>query len=827
MPNLTSNPVSNPIAGPVIGLVGNPNCGKTTLFNVLTGANQRVGNWPGVTVERKEGRYRQLVQGTEQTVVVVDLPGVYSLDAEDAATGLDELVARDYLLAGEADVIVNIVDASNLERNLYLTTQILEMGVPLILAPNMMDVARKRDIKIDAIALSEKLGCPVVALSAASGQGVSQLKRCVQTQAAHPTVPAARVLYAPEIEAAIFALSPLLQVTDSPPLDPPLDPPPQIDPSPTRRDKSVNARWLAINLLSDETDSPIAQQGEAVARLVSAHWQSIEAALEEDLDLVIADYRYSYIRQLVDCVVQANREVTTHFSDRIDRIVLSRWWGIPIFLLVMYVMFTISINVGGAFIDFFDISFGSVFVGGVAHLLSQAQAPGWLIGILADGIGGGIQTTATFIPQIFLLFVLMSVLEDSGYMARAAFVMDRLMRFVGLPGKSFVPMLVGFGCNIPGVMATRTLENKRDRFMTIMMNPFMSCSARLTVYALFCAAFFPVGGQNKVMGLYLLGILAAIFTGLVLKHTLLPGEVAPFVMELPPYHVPNLKSVVLRGYERTTAFVTKAGKAIVLVVMILGFLNTVGTDGSFGKHNSQSSLLSTVGRAVTPAFTPMGITHENWPATVGLMTGVLAKEVMVGTLNSLYGELAQAQTAATTVPNPPYRFWENIGRAFASIPKKLTTDVPRLLLDPFGFGSANTQGLSSANIARSDAKAQSVAAAQGVSLSTYGQMAQRFGSPQSAFAYLLFVLLYFPCVSATGAIYRETNLGWTIFIGCWTTGLAYGVAVAYYQMATFGAHPFSSLLWIGGSAVVLAAVILGLKLAAPAARQNRSALKLP
>ena len=804
--------MSNLNIGPTIGLVGNPNCGKTTLFNALTGANQRVGNWPGVTVERKEGRYRQLAQGAGKgrgpEVVVVDLPGVYSLDAEDEATGLDELVARDYLLAGEADVIVNIVDASNLERNLYLTTQILEMGVPLILALNMMDIARKRDIKIDEVTLSKQLGCPVVTMSAAAGQGVLELKRCVQKQIAHPTVPETRVAYAEEIEGAIATLTPLLQ---------------QSDLQQTQKNNSVDPRWLAINLLGAETDSATANHGEAIARLVSAHRQSIEAALEEDLDLLIADYRYSFIRQIVDDVVRANQEVTTHLSDTIDRIMLSRWWGIPIFLLVMYAMFTVSINVGGAFIDFFDISFATVFVDGVAHLLSQAQAPGWLIGILAEGIGGGIQTTATFIPQIFLLFVLMSALEDSGYMARAAFVMDRLMRFVGLPGKSFVPMLVGFGCNIPGVMATRTLENKRDRFMTIMMNPFMSCSARLTVYALFCAAFFPVGGQNRVMGLYLLGILAAIFTGLVLKHTLLPGEVAPFVMELPPYHVPKLKSVLLRGYERTTAFVTKAGKAIVLVVMILGFLNAVGTDGSFGQQNSQRSLLSAAGRTVTPMFSPMGITDENWPATVGLMTGVLAKEVMVGTLNSLYADLAQEQTAA----DPPYRFWDNIGQAFVSIPQNLSTEVPKLLFDPFGFGSTNTQGVTQENIARSDAKAQSVATAQGVSLSTYGQMAQRFGNNQSAFAYLLFVLLYFPCVSATGAIYRETNLGWTVFIGCWTTGLAYGVAVAYYQMATFATHPLSSLLWTGGLAVVLAAVILGLKLAAPEVRRNRSAIKLP
>ena len=361
--------------------------------------------------------------------------------------------------------------------------------------------------------------------------------------------------------------------------------------------------------------------------------------------------------------------------------------------------------------------------------------------------------------------------------------------------------------------------------MTIMMNPFMSCSARLTVYALFCAAFFPVGAQNRVMGLYILGILAAIFTGLVLKHTILPGEVAPFVMELPPYHIPKLKSVLLRGWERTKAFIQKAGKAIVLVVMILGFLNAVGTDGSFGKQDSQGSILSAFSRSVTPVFTPMGITRENWPATVGLMTGVLAKEVMVGTLNSLYDELGQEQNSAAAAPDEPYSFWGGIGQAFISIPQNLTTQVPQLLLDPFGFSSTNTDGLTQDDVSQGDDKAQAVAAAQGVSVSTFGQMAQGFGSTQAAFAYLLFVLLYFPCVSATGAIYRETNLGWTVFIGCWTTGMAYWVAVGYYQMATFGAHPLSSLLWMSGLVVVLAAVLLGLKLSSPDARTKRSELK--
>ncbi len=795
------------MANPIVGLVGNPNCGKTTLFNALTGANQRVGNWPGVTVERKEGRYRH----RDQEIVVVDLPGVYSLDAEDAATGLDELVARDYLLSGEADVIINILDASNLERNLYLTTQILEMGVPLIVGLNMVDVAKKRDIRIDVLALAEKLGCPVIPLSAASGQGVPKLKGCIGARVIDPAVPSAKVSYAPEVEAAIASLLPLLQ---------------QHSPS------QVDLRWSALRLLNDESGSAIELQNPAVAQAVSTHRESIQLTLQEDVDLIIADYRYSFIRSLVERVVASSSVVKANVSDRLDRIVLSRWGGIPIFLAVMYLMFTVSINIGGAFIDFFDIAFATVFVDGTAYVLGALNAPGWLIGLLADGVGGGIQTTATFIPQILFLFVFMSALEDSGYMARAAFVMDRLMRFVGLPGKSFVPMLVGFGCNIPGVMATRTLENQRDRFMTIMMNPFMSCSARLTVYALFCAAFFPVGGQNKVMGLYVLGILAAIFTGLVLKHTLLPGDVAPFVMELPPYHVPQLKSVLFRGWEKTRAFVTKAGKAIVIMVMILGFLNSVGTDGSFGKQNSQGSILSAVGRTITPVFTPLGITQENWPATVGLMTGVFAKEVMVGTLNSLYGELAQENAVAVASPDDPartsqpaYSFWGGMGAAAVSIPNNLIGQMPSLLLDPLGLGSAKTTGLTSAEIARNSDQAKAVAAAQGVSVSTFGQMSQRFGDNKAAFAYLLFVLLYFPCVSATAAIYRETNLGWTVFIGSWTTGMAYWVSVAYYQMATFAVHPLSSGLWLSGLGMVLAAVLLGLKLASPEARRQRAAIK--
>lgn len=755
-----------------IGLVGNPNCGKTTLFNTLTGANQRVGNWPGVTVERKEGKCR----ANGEPITVVDLPGVYSIDAEDTTTGLDELVARDYLLSGEAHVIVNIVDASNLERNLYLTTQILEIGLPMIIALNMMDLAEKREIWIDPQLLSQRLDCPVLPICAHTGKGVFQLKAAIQQALEHPHVPKTYVAYPPLIEEALTDLLPVLEAQGG---------------------ATSHIRWFALNLLQYD-DRHLPELGEATIQNIIEHRHRIHQTLGEDTDLLIADCRYTWIRHLIQGVSQRTNLVTQTRSDRLDQIALNRWLGIPIFLAIMYVMFLVSINVGGAFIDFFDIAMGTIFVGGTAHILQQMSAPGWLIGLLADGVGGGLQTTATFIPQIGFLFFFLAILEDSGYLARAAFVMDRLMRFVGLPGKSFVPMMVGFGCNIPGIMATRTLENRRDRLMTILMNPFMSCGARLPVYALFVAAFFPTNGQNLVFLLYVLGILAAVFTGFVMKQTLFRGEAAPFVMELPPYHIPRFKGVLFRAWDRLKAFITKAGRMIVIMVVILGLLNSVGTDGSFGKQDSQDSLLSAFSRSITPVFTPMGIQQENWPATVGLMTGVFAKEVMVGTMNALYTQLGEQASGGGEDPEP-FDFWGGIQEAFISIPTNLA-DLGNQVLDPIGVG-----------ILSSTENQEAAAEAQDVSQTTFGQMATRFGSAAAAVAFLLFVLLYFPCVSATAAVYRETNLGWTIFVACWTTGLAYWVATFYYQLMTLNQHAVSALAWLVGLSFVMVGVLLGLK----------------
>ncbi len=756
-----------------VALIGNPNCGKTTLFNDLTGANQRTGNWPGVTVDRKEGKY--IYDNVE--ITVVDLPGVYSLDAEDDGTGLDELIARDYLLEGEADLIINIVDASNLERNLYLTTQIMEMRVPMVTALNMIDVARERELEINTQILAERLGCFVIPISAFLGEGIDLLRSKINELIANPGNLPTVVAYPAVIEDTLNQIEVLVQEKG--------------------RNKKISTRWFALKLLEYEDRVAPELKGQELDQIVIENRRKIHQLLHEDIDIIIADSRYGFIRSLIQGAVRQTRDVSNTTSDKIDQFVLNRWIGIPLFLVVMYLMFFIAINIGGAFIDFFDISVGTVFVDAPQAWLESLNTPGWLIGFVTS-IGGGIQTVATFIPQIGLLFVILSILEDSGYMARAAFVMDKLMRLVGLPGKSFVPMLVGFGCNVPAIMATRTLENRRDRLMTIMMNPFMSCGARLPVYALFAAAFFPRNGQNLVFGLYLIGIAAAIFTGLVMKNTIMQGEASPFVMELPPYHIPKPKGIAIRAWDRLRAFMVKAGKIIILMVMILSLLNSVGTDGSFGTQDSKDSILAATSQAVTPLFSPMGVRQENWPATVGIFTGVFAKEAMVGSLDSLYGQLA-AEEAGQEEEAADFDFWGGIGEAFVTIPANLA-DLGNQILDPIGLNIGDVQDQ------------EIVAEEQEVALGTFGQMSKRFDSKVGAFAYLLFVLMYFPCVAATGAVYRETNLGWTVLVAGWTTGLGYWVATMFYQIATFPQHPGSSLAWIIAGVVAMVGTIFLFKL---------------
>jgi ferrous iron transport protein B len=748
-----------------IALGGNPNCGKSALFNAFTGIRQKTGNWPGVTVDRKEGRFN--LQGED--IAMVDLPGIYSLDA----SSIDEQVTRDYLLSRDAQLIINVLDASNLERNLYFTVQLREMGIPIIVALNMMDVARKRGIEVDIELLSQELGCPVIPVVAVTGEGLDQLKKAIKALIGQPEQ-SFQVTHEDDVEQAITDIT--AQMHDIP--------------------VHANRRWIALKLLEgDEHAEKIA--GESI-RPLTKKWQAhIQDRAGEEADIHIADARYSHAHSLSQRVIRERGIVGKTLSDRIDNVVLNKVIGIPIFMLLMYLMFMFTINIGGAFIDFFDIAVGAFMVEGVNSLLSTWGLPAWIRVFLADGFGGGIQVVSTFIPIIACLYLFLSVLEDTGYMARAAFVMDRAMRTVGLPGKAFVPLIVGFGCNVPAVMATRTLENQRERKLTILMNPFMSCGARLPVYALFAAAFFPSNGQNLVFLLYLVGIAVAVLTGMIMRRTLLTGESSGFMMELPPYHLPTLKGVMLRTWDRVKLFIRDAGKVIVLMVLALNILNAIDTEGNFGNKDTNQSILSAMGKAVTPMFTPLGIREENWPATVGIFTGILAKEAVVGTLDSIYTRLAE-QDAGVSETEEPFNIWTRLSEAVATVPENLAA-VRDNILDPLG--------LDLGDISTIDSAAQS----QAVSTDVFGAMAARFDGQAGAFAYLLFILLYFPCVATIGAIVREAGGAWAGFVAIWTTSVAYSASTLYYQAATFSQHTTSSTAWIIGLLAAMAATFIGLR----------------
>jgi len=718
-----------------IALIGNPNVGKTTLFNLLTGANQKIGNWPGVTVERKEGTFSL----NNEQVRLVDLPGTYSLMVSAEGVALDEQIASQYVASQCAKLMINVIDASNLERNLYLTTQLLEMQVPMIVVLNMMDVVAKEHVKIDIQQLSQRLGCPVVPLEAVKTKQKPQLLAAITSSLAGQTHSSVAYSYPDAIEQAVSVL---------------------------QQAESNLLRAQSVRLLEGD-EALYHQQTVTQQQQIKQLQKTIQTSAQEDADILIAQARYAFVEQLVEqCVRQGERQ-GQRVTDWIDRIVLNRFLGIPIFLAVMYVMFLFAINIGGVFQDFFDIASDALFVSGPMYWLQSIHAPVWVTSVLANGVGKGINTVVTFIPVIAGMFFFLALLEQSGYMVRAAFVVDRLMRAIGLPGKSFVPMIVGFGCNVPAVLAARTLENQRDRILTVLMSPFMSCGARLAIFAVFIAAFFPQGGQNIVFGLYLIGIVVAVVTGLLLRKTILQGEPAPFILELPQYHIPGAQALWIHTWQRLKGFVLKAGKLIIPICLLLGLLNTLTLHGQLVSENNPHSMLAALGRVLTPIFEPMGVTPENWPATVGLLSGVLAKEVVVGTLNSLYSQAAHlSQVASFDLQAALWSAVSSIGDNIRHIGDSLLNPVVASMPD------------------------------YAVDEGAMGQMYLRFGHSINAFAYLLFVLLYFPCVSTVAAMARELGKFWAIFSMLWTTGIAYGCAVFFYQAATLHLHPVASTVWM-------------------------------
>ena len=713
-----------------VALIGNPNCGKTTLFNALTGTHQRVGNWPGVTVEKKTGRYRS--EGID--VALTDLPGVYSLLAADGPEAIDQRVARAFLLEESLDVVVNVVDASSLARGLYLTTELLDLDVPVVIALNMIDVAEATGIHVDAAALTRTLHCPVVPIVAARRKGIAELRAAVAERAgaARPNTP---VRLGGELADEIAAKSAELE-----------------------RGNVRHPRFAATSGLS----------GEATSQLSTARFRAIDTLLGEAV-----------------AITPVRRTLT----DVLDRIVLNPIAAFPIFLGVMYLMFMFTINVGSAFIDFFDLTAGALFVDGPRQIYMALGFPDWLITFLADGVGGGVQLVATFIPVIACLFLFLSFLEDSGYMGRAAFIVDRLMRRLGLPGKSFVPLIVGFGCNVPAVMATRTLEHERDRILTVLMAPYMSCGARLTVYALFAVTFFPSQGQNIVFALYLIGIVVAMLSALLVRKFMLSRDVTPFVLELPAYHWPTLRGLALLTWHRLKGFVMRAGKAIVAVVIVLNVLSSVGTDGTFGNQDSDKSVVAAIGRTITPVFAPMGIREDNWPATVGLFTGIFAKEVVVGTLDSLYNAIA---TGNAPQEKEAFSLTGALGAAVATIPQNLAALADQAV-DPLGIDLGNLQDT------------ESQAETQNVTVGTIEVMRTLFVGTLAAFSYLVFILLYIPCAATVGAIYKELGAFWAAFSTLWSLVLAYTLAVVTFQIGQLAANPSGAALTILAMLLIQAA----------------------
>ncbi|MGL5764368.1 MAG: ferrous iron transport protein B [Sarcina sp.] len=663
-----------------IGLAGNPNCGKSTLFNLLTKARQHTGNWPGVTVEKKEG----ILKYKGELYSVIDLPGTYSLGAYSE----DEVIARDYIIKDRPDVVVNVVDATNIERNLYLTTQILELGSDVVIALNMMDEAKKQGIIIDIEGLAKKLGVRVVPISALKGENIDALIAEILECGKEEEREKFKLLnYGDEINNEIIKIETILKDIE-------LDYP---------------ASWIALKLL--ENDSYIneyiaAKEIVDLRQVVDESIKNIEEKLDFEPEIAIVDKRYSLISEYIEGNIQKDSiNENESRSDKLDRIITNKWFGIPIFACIMYLLYQLTFTIGAGLQEYTGdliTNIGKYFV----NYLKGIGAPQMLTGFINGGVFGGVGAVISFLPLIMVMYFLIGILEDSGYMARAAYVMDKLMRAIGLHGKTFVSMLIGVGCNVPGIMSTRTLDNKKDRMIALLINPFVSCGARLPIYLVFVDAFFTKNKALILFSLYVLGIVVALIAGKVFSKTLFKGEPSYFVMELPKYRIPSIKNVSLLMLEKAGEFFKKAGIIILPMMMVLWILSNF----PFGVEEfSSESLLGQIGSLIAPIFAPAGF--GTWEAGVSIFTGILAKETVVATMAMLY------------------------------------------------TGVSDGAGLISA--------------------------LQMAFTPLTAISFMVFSLLYTPCLVALGAIRKETNMKWTLFTAGYTFVVAWVIAVIIYQVGSF------------------------------------------
>lgn len=717
-----------------LALAGNPNCGKTTMFNDLTGATQYVGNWPGVTVEKKEGRYK-----ADKEVFITDLPGIYSLSPYT----LEEVITRDYLVGEKPDAILNLVDASNIERNLYLTTQLLEMGIPVVVALNMMDIVEKRGDTIDTAKLSAKLGVPVVETTALKGKGTKELVEAAKRAAKSGAKPAAPA-FSDAIEQALSQITSLIADV-------------------TEEDQR---RWFAVKLF--ERDEKVLTRfhfGKDTLEKLENIIAAVENELDDDAESIITDARYQYITEVVKPCVKKQRGGMTA-SDKIDRIVTNRILALPIFALVMFVVYYVSVTTVGSMLTEWanEGVFGEgwelfgAWIPGIPTILGGALSglgiADWLYSLIMDGIVAGVGAVLGFVPQILVLFLFLAILEDCGYMARVAFIMDRIFRKFGLSGKSFIPMLIGTGCGVPGIMASRTIEQERDRRMTIMTTTFIPCSAKLPIIALIAGAIFDNAGW-VAFSAYFIGVMAIILSGIMLKKfRMFAGEPAPFVMELPNYHTPTARNVLRSMGERGGSFIKKAGTVILLSTVVLWFLQAYGWEnGAFGAVSDiNNSALAAIGSAVAPLFAPLG--WGNWQNAVASVTGLIAKENVVATFGQIYGFAEVAKDGA--------EIWSLLAASFTTV---------------------------------------------------------------SAFSFMCFNLLCAPCFAAMGAIKREmNNAKWTAFAIGYMCVFAYCVALMVYQ---FGGLLTGEVTFGLGTvaAIVVLALMIYLLMRKPAQAEDTADLR--
>lgn len=700
-----------------IALAGNPNCGKTTLFNALTGSNQYVGNWPGVTVEKKEGKLKK-----HNDVIVMDLPGIYSLSPYT----LEEVVARNYLIGERPDVILNIIDGTNLERNLYLTTQLTELGIPVVVAVNMMDVVKKNGDKLNTAALSKSLGCKVLEISALKGTGVEEAaEAAVQAAKSGKTVP--QHTFCGSVEHALA----------------------HIEEACVHNMPEEQQRWFAIKIF--ERDDKVLEQlklEKSVLDHIEKDICAVEKELDDDAESIITNERYTYISSILKGTYKKKNTDGMSTSDKIDRIVTNRILALPIFVLVMWAVYTISIGtIGDWTVGFMnDTLFGEWIVPGVTSWLENMGCAAWLTSLIADGIIGGVGAVLGFVPQMLILFLLLSVLEDCGYMSRVAFIMDRIFRKFGLSGKSFIPMLVASGCGVPGIMASRTIEQDRDRKMTIMTTGFIPCGAKMPIVGLIADALF--GGNAWVAtSAYFIGVAAVIISGIILKKTkAFAGDPAPFVMELPSYHAPVPSNVLRATWERGWSFIKRAGTVIVAASVIIWILNSLTFEGGFHYigEGDEMSILNVIGEGIAVLFVPLGF--GNWQAAVATVLGLVAKEEVVGVFGSL------------------------------------------------------------SSMADADLAFELVEAGESAGLAVIGQEFFN-GSKLAAYSFMIFNLLCAPCFAAMGAIKREmNNAKWTFAAIGYMCVFAYTVSLIVYQIGTlvtgggFG-------IWTAVAIIVLAGML--------------------